>query len=220
MSSENGSVGVTTPTQEELALALAGAMDETAQKASAHATVLREQGERLLRDAARLEQSATRLLAGAEQLGIEVAGETPDEVQEAADYGTTVNNRGDRIDWGRCVSEAQRLGRFDRARFEEALSLKRTVASRWLARLRERGVLDTVENDDGAVIYDFVRPEGGSAPRPRGESPEEMARRLVPDLADEERERGRAVDNTGRSMGPKQRKRNAGVLGRKHPGRR
>lgn len=220
MSSDNGTIGVATPTQEELALALAGAMDETAQKASAHATALREQGERLLRDAARLEQAATRLLAGAEQLGLEVVGETPDEVQEAADYGTTVNNRGDKIDWGRCVAEAQRLGRFDRAKFEEALSLKRTVASRWLARLRERGVLDTIEGVEGGVIYDFVRPEGGSAPRPRSESPEDMARRLVPDLVDADRGRGRAVDSTGRSMGPKQRKRNAGVPGRKRPGRR
>jgi hypothetical protein len=62
----NGSTpaSVTTPTREELALALAGAMDETATRAVEHAAKLREQGEQCLHDAAKLEQAAIRLQPG------------------------------------------------------------------------------------------------------------------------------------------------------------
>jgi hypothetical protein len=163
--SENGKVAA--PTQHELTLALAGAMDETAARAVEHAEAMRRTGERLYAEAARLEEAATKLLAGAEAVG-RVGGESEDEVAEIADYGTTVNTRGERIDYPACIRVAQGLGRFGRGEFADGLCLKPLVASRWLARLREQGALD-VEDDDGSVTYVFVKPEGGSPPRPRTE---------------------------------------------------
>lgn len=210
-------VGIASPpTREELTLALAGAMDETATKALRHAAALQEQGEKLVADAGRLTREANELLSGAELLGLE-AGESDRELEEVADHGTTVNSRGEAVTFEVCRTAAQRLGRFTRERFQEDLALKPVVASRWIARLREQGLLEVDENDAGDVIYDFVRPEGGSSPPPRRESPEDMAERLE----HAENGRGVTVAGTGRDAQKIQRIRDrTNQPGRRRPGRK
>lgn len=203
------------PTREELALAIAGGMDEAASKALAHAAamrgqaeVLREQSEKLLSDAAVLERRANELLAGAELLGIE-AGESDADTAEVADHGTTVNGRGEKVDFAVCVRVAQRLGRFTRERFQEELALKPTVASRWIARLREHGALTTESNSEGDVIYDFVTPEAGGAP-PKREPHAEVVYA----------ENGRGQPVPGTRKVSQQAKRDGSRAGHRHPGRR
>jgi hypothetical protein len=209
----NGSTpaSVTTPTREELALALAGAMDETATRAVEHAAKLREQGEQCLHDAAKLEQAAIRLQAGAEGMGVE-AGETPREIEEVADLGTTVNRRGVVITFEGCVKAARALGRFERKQFAEALNLEPLVASRWLARLRERKLLDVVDGPEGEVIYDYV-----VAPPAKGEP---TSRRAWRDDDDDDARYGRGKPVPGTRKMSQQAKRDGSRTGRRRPGRK
>lgn len=198
------------PTHEELVLALAGAMDETAEKSIRHAASLREQGERLLRMASDLERQATKLYAGAEALGGEI-GFASDEIED-----TTVNSRGEVVSFEVARDTARGLGRFELAAFGEALALKPIKARTWLSRLRERGILDVIEVD-GQPVYDFVTVDGTAPGRERQETPEDAARRLVGDLADE---RGETVPHTGRDAQKKKSMRDRhNQPGRRRPGR-
>lgn len=205
---------VTLPSRGELTLALAGAMDETAAKMVTHAEAMREQGQALVAESARLEAEANSLFQSARVMGAE-AGESEAETEEAQDHGMTVNSRGDKVTYEVALDASKRLARFDRHKFAEDLALKPTVASRWIARLREQKAIDVDETGE-VVIYEYA---GGALPPQRLdvriETAEERADRLG---YWEDDTRGKTVSGTSKRS---QRQRSAGsTTGRRRPGRR
>lgn len=204
-------MSVKPPTRDELLHSLAGAQEETAKRAIESAEHMREEAGRIMALASQLEARANRLLAGAEALGLELSDE---ERPESVDEDFTVNSRGERITFEIARDTAKELGRFDRSHFQDALALKPVVASRWLARLRDVGILDRMDSVDGPTVYDYVKPEDPGGPPPmRRERPEDRERRMA--------NGGGAVPGTGRdAKHDKKTKEKHSIPGRRRPGRK
>jgi hypothetical protein len=203
---------VAPPTRDELLHALAGAQEETARRAIDTAERMREEAGRIMALATQLEGRANRLLAGAEALGLELSD---DERPESVDEDFSVNSRGEKITFEVARDTAKELGRFDRSHFQDALAVKPVVASRWLARLRDVGMLDRIDSDGGPTVYDYVKPEDPGGPPPaRRERPEDRERRMA-------NGRGKTVAGTGRdAKHNKKTKEKHSIPGRRHPGRK